>query len=255
MNAVTTPIPEAWFSQPPHLLVVGEGAYACALAQILAAAHLRPDQIASEPAPNEAGAYPRVLEGLERVFLVAGISQSAADLLRMHDALWRWVEKLSPAGDQHELAILFVLPPSGDGLARTLAAGLALEQFTPDLPGHGLAAMDDPLERLLAKATALVPQDLPPLRARQAADGRHTALAALPKATSNEARIAAALRVNEAFQGQEYLLDLFCRPPSHRHGNLLRTWLNAVVTNQVTPYNHDSSNESPADWLNETRFP
>jgi hypothetical protein len=252
---VTSNIPETWFASPPHLLVVGGGAYARALAQVLAAGCLSSDDIASEPEPNEADAYPRVLGALEHVFLVAGTSHSAADVLRMHDGLWRWVEKLSPEGDQHELAILFVLPPTADGISKALAAGLGLEQFAPDVPGHGLALMDESLESLLAKSATILPQDLPPLRARQAADVRHEALKALRQAGPDEALLTAARRVNEVFRGQEYLLDLFCRPPSHRHGNLLRTWLNGVVTGRVTPHDAGSSDGNPSDWLDKTRFP
>ncbi|MCB1092390.1 MAG: hypothetical protein KDL87_12715, partial [Verrucomicrobiae bacterium] len=80
---------------------MGEGPYTRALAQILDAAILGYKQLLDGPAPNASGTYPRVLGALERVFLVAGTSYSAADLLCLHDAMWNWVEKLSPEGDQH----------------------------------------------------------------------------------------------------------------------------------------------------------
>jgi hypothetical protein len=248
------PLPKTWLASPPQSLVVGEGPYAQALGRIVGSAVIIPNQILGGPAPNEAGGYPLVLGTLARVFLVAGPSQTAADLLRVHDALWRWLDKLSPHGDQHELAILFILPPTGDGISKALAAGLGLERFEPDVPGHSLALMDESLEGLLAKAAAIVPQDLPPLRARRAADARHSALIALRQAVSDEALLTAAIRVNEVFRGQEYLLDLFCRPPSHRHGNLLRSWLNGLVTGQVTPQDEGSSGGNPSDWLDEARF-
>ena len=210
---------------------------------------------AAGPAANESGAFSQVLGSLEKVFLVAATSQSAADLMRLHDALWQWVEKLSPDRDQHELAILFVMPVGAEGITNALAAGLGMESFRPDVPGHGLAKMEDSLQCLLAAAGAIIPQDLPPLRARLAADERHAVLAELKLALTGEGVLAAARRVNEVFHKKEYLLDLFCRPPSHRNGNRLRAWLSKVVTQGVTPCGEAGSDQCPSDWLDETRFP
>jgi len=249
MNPATITVPDAWRTSPPHLLVLGEGAYARALAQVLGAPCLSPDEIASELMANEAGGYSKVLGSLQKVFLVAGTGQAAADLLRMHDSLWGWVEKLSPNGIQHDLAILFVVPPSKDGLEKALAIGLGMVQFKADLSGHGVARMDESLTRLLKSASAIIPQDLPPLRARRKADVRYAALMALLQAASDDAVVSAGHRVNEAFQGDDYLMDLFCRPPSHQNGNLLRKWLSKAVTGEVTPYSDDTPAESPQDWL------
>jgi hypothetical protein len=246
-------MPNSWLEEPPAILVVGEGAYASALAQILEAAHVESNKLLAGPEPNEAGAYSQVLGALERVFLVAGINNSATDLLRAHDALWDWVEKLSPDADQHELAILFVIPAGTSGnLPAALAVGLGLERFEPSIAGHAVVSMEDPLDHLLQAACSLQPLDLPPVRARQASDLRHATLRALAVAETPHDRHIAAKKVMEAFQGREYLLDLFCRPPSHRNGNQLRTWLNGIVTGRVTPYN--KSAESPLDWLNDSKF-
>jgi len=76
---------------PPQSLVVGDGAYSRALAMVLGAAFLTPEQIFPGPAPYESGAFPRVLGALERVFLVAGNGHGAADILRLHEAAWDWV--------------------------------------------------------------------------------------------------------------------------------------------------------------------
>lgn len=257
MNAATTPIPESWFVSPPRLLVVGDGLYCSALARILGAAVLAPDDLIVAPEPNELGAYPLVLGELEKIFLVSGASHSAADLLRMHDALWQWMMRLSRLKEEHDLAILFLLQPGGDGLGLELAAGLGIESFETSPRGHGLARMDDSLTSLMVKASAILPQDLPPLRARLEADVRHTALKELKQSLrfTDEEVGAAARRVAATFQGKEYLLDLFCRPPSHRNGSSLRKWLNRVVTEGVTPFIIAGLDEGPTDWLDENRFP
>jgi hypothetical protein len=248
-------IPASWLAEPPRSLVVGEGPYARALAGILAAAGLLPDEVMTGPAPNESGGYPRVFGKLQRVFVVAGASQSAADLLRVHDALWHWIEKLSPAGDQHELAILFIIPPSAvDSLARSLAVGLGLERIETGTPGHRWVRMDSPLAGILETAASITPQDLPPLKARQAAEARHAALLDLRQAVTDEARLNAARRLSELFRNEEYLLDLFCRPPCHRNGNRLRGWLNGIVTGHVTPQDQADATEGPADWLDDKLF-
>lgn len=255
MNPTTTPIPETWLHSPPHLLVVGEGAYSRSMTQVLAAPFLLPDELAAGPAANESGGYSQVLGSLEKVFFVAETNQTAADLLRLHDALWQWVEKLSPDRYQHELAILFVMPPGSNGIVNALAAGLAMESFDSDLPGHGVAQMDGSLRGLLTSIGKIVPQDLPPLRARLAADVRRQALSALRTAFSKNDLEAAARRVCEVFAGKEYLMDLFCRPPNHPNGNHLRRWLEMVVTQGVTPEDMAGPNECPTDWLDESRFP
>ncbi len=255
MTPATMPLPKTWRASPPHLLVLGEGAYAHALAQILTASFLRPEDISADPAPNEGGGYTKVLVNLEAVILVAGTGDAASDLLRWHESVWRWIEKLSHEGDQHDVAILFVLADaSGSSLADGLALGLGLEKIDPATTGHGIARMSDSLETLCASLVAIRPMDLPPLRARRAANERHQALEMLKHAASlNEptALHAAAERVQVAFEGCEYHLDLFCRSPSHRNGNLLRGWLNRIVTGGVTPYDAGESVVGPLGWLTE----
>jgi hypothetical protein len=252
---MTLPLVDTLIASPPHTLVVGQGTYARAFGHILGETLIDSDEILLGPVPNASGGYPRILGGLERAFVVASSNHSAADLLRIHDAIWDWVEKLSPNGDQHELSILFVVPPAGgESLVGALAAGLGLERFASGMPGHGWVRMDASLPELLAAVAATTPQDLPPLRARRAADRRHAVLKVLIEAPEDEVPDVAR-RVNEAFLGQEYLLDLFCLPPSHRNGNQLRGWLNAVVTEEVTPYDAARFGGSPSDWLDEDRFP
>jgi hypothetical protein len=80
--------------------------------------------------------------------------------------------------------------------------------------------------------------DLVYLRARQAADERRIALSGFEAAAcgNNPASAAeAAKTVLARFQGREYDLDLFCKVPSHRHGNQLRDLLHSLVTGGVTP--------------------
>jgi hypothetical protein len=59
----------------------------------------------------------------------------------------------------------------------------------------------------------------------------------------------AAREVLAAFSGCEYLLDVYCRPPSHQHGNLLRSWLNATVTEAVTQESWIENRRQIANWL------
>lgn len=194
-----------------------------------------------------------MLGDLQLVFLVMSANQSAADALRWHNAVWEWVMKLSPNGDQHELAMVFIVL-AGDAARTTeaLLTGLGLAGTDQAAAGHAIIPMDAPLADILAEVVRIQPMDLPPLRARQAADSRHASLrglrCALEAGDSMESR-AAAIRVIQAFGGHEYLLDLFCRPPSHRNGNLLRGWLNELVTSGVTPQNAHTVDDGPLAWL------
>ena len=257
MNPAPTPIPDSWRSSPPHLLVVGERAYASALAQVLEAACIRPVEIAAEPAPNEGGGYPKVLGALERMFLVAGTGQTAADLLLWHEAVWDWVCKLSPDGDQHELAVAWLVPPRcGASLGEGILTGLGLCETDAPAAGHALIPIDAPLAEILATVARITPSDLPPFRARLASDQRHGSLRALRRAleAGDGSGIGeAAAKVLEVFAGREYLLDLFSRPPSHPHGKLLRTWLNRLVTGEGTPQNAGTIDGGPLSWLDGPR--
>lgn len=235
------------------MLVAGSGPYATALAMVMGAQQIAMETLDQEPEPNADGGYPRVLGNLQRVFLVCGTSQSAIDALRCHESVWRWVTKLTAEGDQHELAVVFVIPAAGGKqFAEAIAAGLGLSGFCTEVAGHEIVCMDDSLEKIVETAASVKLQDLPPLRARCESDVRHAALQALRSAGTDLELVDSAKQVMKAFQGKEYLLDLFCRPPSHRNGNQLRMWLNGIVTGSVTPY--DKSAESPLDWLSDTKF-
>jgi len=235
--------------EPPQILVVGDGVYARALASIRAAGQLTTEQTIGHPAVNAAGNLPLVLADLERAFLISGVGHSAADLLRTHDGLWRWVKTLSPKGDQHELAILFVLPPRTEGMGKALLAGLGLDRNAAAAQGHGLACMDEPLEALLAKGVAIDPMDLTSIEARKAADLRQAVLRKLGQFNTHEDLAEAVREVVEIFCGDEHLLDLFCRPPSHQNGNQLRSWLNSIVTQGVTQNNLEEVRQKIAVWL------
>lgn len=249
-------VPARWLVEHPRNLLIGDGPYALALGQVLGATCVGLDDLLFGPTMHDEGGFPQLLGSLEGVILVAGVGDTAADLLRWHEVVWQWIEKLSPEGDQHDVAILFVLADaSGSSIADGLALGLGLEKIDPATNGHGFARMGDTLETLCTTLAAIHPMDLPPLRARKAANQRYQALEELKHAASlNEptALHAAVEWVRSAFEGCEYHLDLFCRPPNHRNGNQLRTWLNGIVTGSVTPY--DKAAESPLDWLCDTKF-
>lgn len=246
-------IPGSWLTDPPETLVTGDGAYADALAFVLGTAALKRETVAAGPQPNAVGSFPRVLDELRRVLLVVSESMSAAEALQLHEALWRWVGKLASAGEQHDLAFIFILPadapPSFDA---ALAVGLALSKINPATTGHAVWRRSGGLQELLDVIGHTRPMDLVALRSRRAADSRHTALAELQAAaSSNDASAASAAvrNVRAAFSGREYDLDLFCRPPSHQHGNLLRKWLDAAVTSRVTPDWWATGREQLAGWL------
>ena len=91
--------------------------------------------------------------------------------------------------------------------------------------------------------------DLPPLRARRKANVRHSVLQALRDSQSAAEVKLAAQQVFAAFSGCEYHLDLFCRPPAHRNGNRLRKLLSEIVTESVTPDNHQDCLKEICDLL------
>src|SRR5437899_1898725 len=131
-------IPEEWRSYPPESLVAGDGPYALALASVvgtvpLSLACLRTDL------DSEGGLYDRFLSDVTRVFLVIGDSVSAAEALRCHQAIWDWIGKLAPAGDEHDLAFLFILPPAtSKGFQEALAVGLSVPEIDPATTGHAV---------------------------------------------------------------------------------------------------------------------
>ena len=246
-------IPVQWLASPPEILLVGNGPYAAALAITLGTEATPLAQIRAGPETNERGGYPQVLENLLRVILVVSESMSAEETLQCHRATWDWVAKLSSAGDQHELSFLFILPAfSSQNLESALAVGLGVPQIDPASTGHAVWRRAGSLSEMLDMLTGIRPMDLLPLRARRAIDAKHIAIAGL-RATVEQgdpsAVREAAREVLAAFSGHEYHLDLFCRPPSHRHGNLLRGWLNAAVTKPVTPDGWKVARKQLADWV------
>jgi len=242
-------VPEEWAAVIPQTLVIGDGPYSGALSRVLGTASISHQELSAGPGEQGDTGYPQVLRELERAIIVVGASHSAGDVLGCHAALWRWVEKLSPEGVQHEVAILFVLPASaGDALAESLAVGLGLEKLDPDY-GHGIARMGDSLESLCRALSAIQPCDLPPLRARRASNVRHNAIRQLITACQPNDLAGAARDVAERFHGEEYHLDMFCRPPSHRNGNLLRKWLKEAVTDGVTLETMGTARNKLAEWL------
>jgi len=247
-------IPEQLLASPPESLVAGDGPYAAALATVLGTECLHLDQLQAGPASNPDGKYPLVFEDLARAVLVVRESTSAAEALRSHESVWRWVAKLAPDGDQHELAFLFVVPPeTSNGFEDALAAGLSLDRIVPATTGHAVWRRSGSLQEMIEVLSQIRPMDLLPLKARRAADGKRSALAKLRKAAAQRefstARDAAR-DVLDAFSGREYLLDIFCAPPNHQNGNLLRSWLRKAVTEAVTPEAWITQRQQVAGWLN-----
>lgn len=250
-----TPIPDQWRRTPPETLVIGSGPFSTTLAMILGSASLTETQLSDGPKPKETGGFDRVLDDLKCVFLVVSESASAVEALHFHDAVWNWIGKLTSAGDQHDLAFIFVLPPdTSPSYDAALAVGLAVSKVDPASSGHAVWRQSGSLEELLDLIAQTHPMDLVLLRSRRAADCRHRVLAELRAAAAQDDSSAIAVvaqSVRAAFAGHEYDLDLFCRPPSHRHGNLLREWLAATVTPPVTPDRWTVARQQLAAWLAE----
>jgi len=248
-----SPIPNEWQLVPPESVVVGAGPYTAALASILGTVGIPFDRFHAGPVPNAGGGYPRVLDSVRQALLVAPEDMAPGETLRCHQAVWGWIEKLSSAGDQHELRFLFILPGSVSAeYEEALAVGLCVPEIDPATTGHAVWRRSGGLFELLELIAATRPTDLVRLKARRSADRKRLALANLRVAVMDDdvAAICAAVRaVMDAFKGKEYHLDLFCRPPSHRHGNLLRGWLNAGVTGPVTQHWCTTGRGQLAGWL------
>lgn len=234
----------------PRDLVIGDGSLSGALAIVIGGVRVEPESLLEGLHTPEEQSAPLVLRRLERVILVCGEGNSSADLLNWHEAIWRWIECLSPEREQHEISVLFILPDATNAsIADGVATGIGLQTIDSATPGHGIARMSDSLHSLCAALAAIQPMDLPPIQARKKADVRHSALLELRTAkTPEEARVSAQ-QVAVAFQGHEHLLDLFCRPPSHRNGNQLRQWLSEAVTKGVTPEALGAERTNLASWL------
>jgi hypothetical protein len=231
-------IPDEWRYESPESFVGGVGAYSSALASIMGTVALPFDQMLGGPGPDIGGGYPRVLDRLKRAFLVVPEDMSPADALRCHQSLWNWVEKLSSAGDQHDLAFVFVLPvTAGKEYEGALAVGLCVPSIDPTLTGHGVWRQSDELMELLELAAAIRPMDALSWRSRLRSDQRRLALSQLRVAVTrgDVTAIGGAVQaVRDAFHQEAYHLDLFCNAPSHQNGNLLRRWLSEGVTSPVT---------------------
>jgi hypothetical protein len=231
------PIPADWFGNPPTALVVGGGPYAAALAQVLRAGRLTAEDLGNSARAIESTS--RVLDELERVFVVADASESPADVLRSYDALWRWVQLLTKAKKEHRLAVLFVVPEgAAEDFGSVLAVGIAAPIIDPETTGCGVVEMSAGLAQLLGAATRICPNDFVALNGRRKADLHYSALAGFREAVEqgNVPHVkAAASQVRAAFRGAEHYLDSFCQKPCHPNGHRLREMLDVAVTESVTP--------------------
>lgn len=246
-------VPHEWSNDLPEILVAGDGCYATALAATFGATLLPSQKLMAGATASALEQSPRVLNNLKRAILVVSDSMAPGDALRCHESIWNWVERLSSTGDQHDLAFLFILPADASSqYEAALAAGLGLDRIDPASTGHAVWRQLSSLAEMLDKILQIQPTDLLTVRARRAADSRRRALAELQRAVAQDdlAAASAAVRaVLAAFQRQEYNLDVFCRPPSHQHGNLLRRWLNNGVTSPVTPDWQAEGRKHLAEWL------
>ena len=241
-----------WLDYPPETMVIGDGPYAKALAFVLGTVPITHETLLAEPTEC-LGGYPRVFEDLKRCFLVVPESMAAAEALRCHEFVWHWVELLSSVHEMHELLFIFVIPhQSSSSYEESLAFGLATTLRETDRPGFSTWNSSGPLAELIDLATKTTPIDLQTHRARLRGDTRRIALLNLHAALlmGDELNIEKTFKdVNVLFQGQEVHLDLFCCPPSHRNGNLFRTWLASGVTEGVTPDWCETGKHGLQEWL------
>ena len=153
--------PDEWLTSPPESLVVGDEPYAAALGAVLGTEAVHWDHLQLGPQADQDGRYPQVLQNLLRVLLVVPGSISTAQALRSHELIWRWVAKLAPDGDQHELAFLFVLPPNtSNGFEDALAAGLSLVRIVPATTGHAVWRRSASIQELIETLKSIHPMDL-----------------------------------------------------------------------------------------------
>lgn len=252
-NEAAAAVPEEWLHSPPRSLVVGDGAYARALAFVLGSDQFSPKNLLAKPAAMTGQGHPLVLAKLERVCLVASSTNGAPELIRWHKGIWNWVGRLSRNGDEHDLAIIFILPDKhGSDLVQSLRTDLALSESELREHGHDICFMTDSLASIATSISAVRPMDFATLAGRRRADVRHAAIDRL-RATLSQSDYGvyqeAVQAVAAAFRGAEYQLDLFCQPPAHRNGNALRQWLGASVTGQVTPEQWRDQRSTIAGWL------
>lgn len=229
-------LPEDWAKNPPSSLVVGGSPYGFAFAATLGAGFLN---LATAKIESGNRVSLRVLEELRYLFLVLNESDSASNAIQCHRAAWGWIEKLTSAGAEHDIITLFVLPSHDSGhIQSALSTWLCVSAERTSSVGFGFWRRSSGLADLSELIEKIQPKDLLGLRARQARDSRYASVQKLRTAvtsTDSVAAIAAARELCAAFDGKDYLLDMFCRPPSHSHGNLLRNWLKTTVTDSITP--------------------
>jgi len=238
---MSAPVPIEWRIDPPEILVLGEGSFSSALAQIFKAEQFAYDEFHSGPAPDEKGGFPRVLNDLKSVWIIESQQKKGGGLMQAHDAVWSWVEALSRNGKEHPLAFTFVHCGSS-ATATTESLDLALGLSDPGRSelGYTFVSMDKPLSELLACTANVTPQDHVCLENRLGNDRRHVAIQRLTLTASkdepNSTELGgAAAEITEIFQDAEYLLDNFCREPAHPNGNRLRGLISQIVTKGVTP--------------------
>lgn len=250
MNSSLT---NGWQYDSTESLVVGDGAYAKALAFVFGTVYIPIETLSDDSVLYEGDSYPLVLENLKRVLFTIPLSMPPADAIRCHRSVWKWVEKLSPLADQHDLVFVFVLPPdAAAGYEGDLALGLGIQDVAPKTVGIAFWRSSGSLRELLDVMEQVQPMDLPPLRARQTGDARHVVLAHLRKAVQGNDSGAVQRLAQEVlivFSEHEYHLDLFCNQPSHQNGNQLRQWLHRIVTESVTPEVWGAGRKCIDDWL------
>jgi hypothetical protein len=171
------------------------------------------------------------------------------------DQIWNLVERFSSMGDQHDLRWVFV-PVAADHvrLENGLRAVLSVPTETQLSGfGYGIWCPQYSLEELGRVWRSIHPSDLLTLRGRQNRDGRRQALGALLGALqggNSDAVVAAAMEVATQFpEKQDFLLDIFCRQPSHPNGGKLRRWLAEIVTCGVTHHLCSSGSSEVEGWL------
>lgn len=237
--------------------MAGNGPLAEVLGQVLSGDVIGIEALDMEPlqAEEEGGGYP-LLKELHSVMMVVPMSAGLTDVARWVDQIWRLVGRFSSAGDQHDLRWVFVPVASESGrIEEGLGAFLAVpsEAQLTSL-GYGIWCPQYSLEELGRVWRSIHPKDLLALRARQNRDGRRRALSTLLgtlQGDDPDAVVAAANEVATQFPDKEdFLLDVFCRPPDHHlNGGKLRRWLAEVVTRGVTPHLCSSSRSEVEGWL------
>lgn len=245
-----------WQHEPPETIVTGDGCIVGALASCLGASPLTTKD-ANDESATVVGGTPLVLDGLKNLLFVVSESMAPADALHVHDNLWNCTARLTAAGDQHDLAFVFVLPP-GAPLAYVDALALGLGLGSSDWANCGYGAWDpsDSLSELTRLLCSIQPSDLVASRARRTADVRQETLKRLWRAVNQETMSevsAAAKEVTRTFSGVEYGFDVFCCHPSHRNGNMFRNWLRAGVTGPVTPEWCKEGRDHLPEWLTVAR--